>query len=337
MSRVSADISARTGFLRPGTADGTQWWRPAALNFALPTSTDGAKRRKVERVGRVRLSMTRPAGGDPLGRISSRDCLGSSVETHSKEALRDARSTLDGSRLEAQTGHIGRQEPNPSETFEMIRAQYLEALYISKTSLAYFAKGPLSRARATFQAGRDASMAPESLATFLEDSLPSLPLMDKKYRETIPGLVQTLPAPDLSDDDADDAAAGAKPGRKRKRKQSKPGRDGLYPLEEDFVRRWWRIAGTDAGPPPESRDELARTRIARLRVRETELQIIMILEALALRSSTGRKDDRSKRRQDVGLILELLVDKLCIWQSVSDEAAGKDRFGDFCTEVVMPL
>jgi hypothetical protein len=60
---------------------------------------------------------------------------------------------------------------------------------------------------------------------------------------------------------------------------------------------------------------------------------------------------RKKKEQDLSLLLDLLVDKLTIWQSVEHGgdflslaqisgqrgSQSKDWLGSFCTEVIIPL
>lgn len=110
------------------------------------------------------------------------------------------------------------------------------------------------------------------------------------------------------------------------------------------------------------------------------MQIILSLEALALESlattqpagnlpptdfvegddgSRKKKEKKPKKPQDLSMLLDLLVDRLCIWQSMSvDEmktsngedrpvsrhqaqvtanAAGRDHLRQFCVDVVLPL
>jgi hypothetical protein len=134
--------------------------------------------------------------------------------------------------------------------------------------------------------------------------------------------------------------------KKRRNKKMKPGKDGLYPGEDDYLRKWWMDGDSDpsmaASGETESNAEQIKRRIANLRMRETELQIILILEIFALQESSHAKEhreDRSKSNAEIAgreekgekakrcsskdpslaLVLDLLVDRLCIWQSVGSE------------------
>ncbi|RAL63819.1 hypothetical protein DID88_003462 [Monilinia fructigena] len=135
-----------------------------------------------------------------------------------------------------------------TEIFDNIRTQYFESLYLSKTSLAYFAKGPLSRARAAFHLDFDANLDMNELIAFLESLVLSSTLLDKKYRDV-------------------------KPKRRKTNKKMKPGKNGLYPNEESLIGKWWigHDEEVESGAPGSSKDDLARTRIANLRIRETQL------------------------------------------------------------------
>ncbi|KAI9759088.1 MAG: hypothetical protein M4579_002605 [Chaenotheca gracillima] len=268
------------------------------------------------------------------------------------------------------------------EVLDMVRVQYLEALYISKGSLAYFAKGPLSRARANLQIdGKSNSPARADLLTFLRTSVLHLNQMDKKYRTTVPDKVRSLPIGDVSEDDATNPTSSIQPPpRKRKRKSTKPGKDGLWPGEDEHVTRWWKTCDHDLGSdaPFPNQDDHRTKMVAQLRIRETELQMILILEIMALqecmpneelevetaetRTAEGLGEDGAKKKGpkkptapiDLQLTLDLLIDRLCIWQSLGNEdqqsygedglksnaatnQAGNDHLRDFCLEVILPF
>lgn len=244
-----------------------------------------------------------------------------------------------------------------------------------KASLAYFAKGPLSRARALFNTNDVVSSDGLSLAEYLRKCILSLPTMDKKYKETLPNIVKELPIGVFSDDENITATFRKKT---RKKKSSKIGKDGLYPEEEVSVIRWWldRRNSVDGDDSSENREERVRIRMAEQRARETQLQIILLLETLALEASNlekasendlmvveGRhsscKKQKGKKLYDLNVLLDLQIDRLCIWQSmsigeaspsthegntdsqatlrVSYEGRRCDVLRDFCVDVVLPL
>ncbi|KAL1980040.1 hypothetical protein VTN96DRAFT_4708 [Rasamsonia emersonii] len=250
---------------------------------------------------------------------------------------------------------------------DSLRTQYLEALYVSKTSVAYFAKGPLTRCRNAFQTpGQDGAVTSSELISFYRDAILPVKKMDLKYKETIPTIIRNV-ALVLSEDEAD-----SRP-RKRKNKKKKLGKNGLYPEEEGFIRKWWksRHLTENAGSTEVTREEEAKRHISDLRLRETQLQILLILETIALETSGsttsgeapqehvdhegGAKQSKTKQ-QDLNVLLELLLDRLCIWHAVSAEdsvvpdtvkengdnhLSGKkiesDMLRDFCTEVIIPF
>ncbi|KAH6719315.1 DNA replication regulator SLD3-domain-containing protein [Leptodontidium sp. MPI-SDFR-AT-0119] len=273
-------------------------------------------------------------------------------------------------------------QPTAADIFDNVRTHYLEALYLSKASLAYFAKGPLSRARAAFHLDYDSNLDLNEHIAFLESMVMSSTLLEKKYRDGVPTCVSLI---DIHDHSADDAAqAGGKPKKKRTSKKMKPGKNGLYPTEEPLIRRWWATHDDDAdtGAPGSSRDELTRTRISQLRIRETQLQMIVILEVLALQplaistedigvglptalpstETVGSKEKpaKSKKPDHLTMLIDVHIDRLCIWQSLalesmntvpgesqntSDNPTGllnqtkhtDNILRDFCVEVIAPF
>lgn len=249
-------------------------------------------------------------------------------------------------------------KPTP-ETLEHLAKQYLETLYLSRTPVAYFVKGPLARVRAAFAA------QPSELTAFLRGAVLSSTTTDKKYRETIAELIKESPILDTP---------GTKPKKQKKRKW-KPTRDksGFFVSEKDLVEQWWRKDDDshDVLNSSETIDAAIRRRSQRLRSRETFLQVILILEVLALEASdsptsvpqatesqvpdnpgtTDEKKPRKKKEVDVAAMLETLLDRLCIWYSLdggtpaksagNGDETGKDAASDdlrtFASEVVIPF
>lgn len=202
--------------------------------------------------------------------------------------------------------------------------------------------------------------------------------MDKKYRETVPRIVQQLPVGVFSEDE-NGALSTSFRKKPRKTKTLKPGKDGLYPEEEISVVRWWlgRSGRTHGQDSLENREESVRIRLLEQRARETQLQIILVLETLALEASKPEKSGedfpavidenhfpskqkpKTKKLQDLNVLLDLLVDRLSIWQSMSVEEGGSsmnegqsgsqtawrmpnqvprvDVLRNFCVDVILPL
>lgn len=189
---------------------------------------------------------------------------------------------------------------------------------------------------------------------------------------------------DIQDHSAEDADhATAKSKKRRSSKVIKPGKNGLYPAEETLIRRWWASHDDDAesGTPGSSREEITKGRVAQLRIRETQLQMIVILEVLALKpgvtagdkardelpATTPMKDPaggkekpvKSKKADHLTILIDVHIDRLCIWQSISQESVKaplgefkiiSERHNglnppkhtdnilkDFCVEVIAPL
>ena len=201
--------------------------------------------------------------------------------------------------------------------------------------------------------------------------------MDTKYRETLPSLVKDLPFTAISGDECASMAVAV--GKKsRKSKKSTVGKNGLYAGEEHNITRWWLSSDKSsiACETADLREGAIRKMLLEQRIRETQLQVILILETLALEASAAEttptrvpltvggadsheKPKKPKKPQDLETLLDLLVDRLCIWQSMdtlearqtktnesqsseggvksTSRAARNDDLRQFCVDVVMPL
>lgn len=170
----------------------------------------------------------------------------------------------------------------------------------------------------------------------------STTLIDKKYRDGVPTCIALI---DIQDHSAEDATrTSGKPKKRKSSKKMKPDKTGLYPTENTLIRRWWASHDDDAesGAPGSSRDELTKRRISQLRIRETQLQMIVILEVLALQplasttedaglglpatvrtTEVAEAKDRSAKTKKPGhltMLIDVHIDRLCIWQSIALEA-----------------
>lgn len=167
----------------------------------------------------------------------------------------------------------------------------------------------------------------------------------------------------------------------RRSKKPSVGKNGLYPGEEANIARWWlsRDLSSVACDSADAREEATRSAVLGQRARETQMQIVLSLETLALESAAAsqqvenlpptdhiqgddgaqKKKKNLKKPQDLSVLLDLLVDRLCIWQSMSvDETktsngedrpvsphgakptakvVGSDHLRQFCVDVVLPL
>ncbi|KAF3042252.1 hypothetical protein E8E11_003471 [Didymella keratinophila] len=271
---------------------------------------------------------------------------------------------------------VSAQTLTPLEQLELLTQQYLEAVYTSKTSLAYFAKGPITRIRNAFTSPDEGAPPTHELVTFLRSMLLSPKTSEKKYYDKLPTVIKAIPVGMVSDEEA-----VTKPSKARKsKKKTKLSRDGVYPSEEAFIKKWWRSEMPNAeNAGQETIETRIRRRIGDLRVRETLAQLVLMLEIVALESLATYKgpsetrpllnesqpqDDaqdqpkkRKKKLDDIALQLDLLLDKLSIWhateevgildfeskaakQQDSAESNGKngnDRLHGFCVEVIVPF
>ncbi|KAH8156198.1 hypothetical protein CIB48_g12047, partial [Xylaria polymorpha] len=233
--------------------------------------------------------------------------------------------------------------PNAGGIFDNIRNHYFEALYHSMGSLAYFAKGPLSRARAAFHLDCDSILEMSDLVGFLKSLVMATVQIDKKYRETIPK-IQLEMKNAIEESDAEQGHGKGKL-RKRKTKKMRRGKDGLYPNEDDHVRKWWAIHkpqhnGDEESTTKSTEQEDIKLQISLLRSRETQLQMIIILEILSLEplvlrenandsqlpglpppeeplSSPKAMPTKKRTKHNFSLLLDVHADRLCIWQSTA--------------------
>ncbi|KAK3671180.1 hypothetical protein LTR78_008981 [Recurvomyces mirabilis] len=269
-----------------------------------------------------------------------------------------------------------------ADVLQELAKQYQEALYLSRTSLAYFAKGPLSRARAAF-ATSDAGLDVLVLTTFLREVVLTASVLDKKYRDGLLGMVKDLSPAGL---ETPDQVIKAKRKRKWKAKRDKY---GFFTDEKAYVEKWWRLQ--DEQPHPsgsaETFDMVLKSRLPPLRSCETYLQVMVALEVLALEATLLKKPETqqssapvdtetqldetyadetqqpesqlakevkksmTKKRQDLPSLLEVLLDRLCIWHSLESHSPAKgltsdgrdgdndksDELRSFCIEVIMPF
>jgi len=243
----------------------------------------------------------------------------------------------------------------PEELFDAFVRQYLDALYLSKTPLAYFAKGPISRIRSAFSRAQRQN----ELADFLRGLIMSSSTADKKHKDVFLEALKDMRLRQTSD--AEPNPVG---GKKRKtNSKHKLDKQGLMSNELDLFHKWFQ---DDDSPPHlgETAEQQFRRRSSSLRTRETFLQVIVVLEILSLVRGVNaedgktqevqahKKDGRTRKRapQDLSLVLELLLDKLCIWHSLDaglghGDAGNEKRAGtkpsnqlkDFCVEVIVPL
>ncbi|ORX95412.1 DNA replication regulator SLD3-domain-containing protein, partial [Clohesyomyces aquaticus] len=327
-------------------SDGGQWWQRAVVK------TEPEERA----IKRAKISMLRPKPANEIRKPNE------TVETtHMSDRVDSAMGDL--------PHELPMDTPSPQQLLETLVHQYLDALYLSKTSLAYFAKGPITRIRAAFTSPEEGAPPTYDLVAFLRSMLLSHKAGDKKYREKLPDLIKSFPPGSFSDDDQVDETS--KP--KKSKKKVKLSREGVYPQESDVVKKWWM----SELPSPEvygeeTIDQRGKRRIGDIRIRETLAQMILMLEIIALEALSTYKPPpdqepaageeaetkpkpRKKKLDDINLRLDLLLDKLCIWQSVDqddifdfdakankkgDGADGKgsgDRLQSFCVEVIIPF
>lgn len=351
MARATLDVRleepSRKRYALPASGGDRPWWMSASVQL----ESEGGGRARV--VGNhPKLCMLNAAGSVPA-----------SVATHSSIIQGDLNTPIhdETEPIDATSSIL-----DPMAALEELAKQYMETVYLTRTPLAYFAKGPLARARAAFSA------QPVELVSFLRSSILPASVIGKKFGDVIADHVKELPA-------VEPEASATKPKPRKKRKwKSKRDKSGLFTDEKSYIEQWWHKDDDMASVSnsAESIDTTLKRRIPTLRSRETFLQIILILELLALEATVPAVDlaptcqaqesqsqavesqptledkkPRKKKEVDISATLDALLDRLCIWHSLqnnspvktgangsggaSDEAT--DDLKTFASEVIMPF
>ncbi|KAM0670711.1 hypothetical protein ACQRIT_006742 [Beauveria bassiana] len=296
-------------------------------------------------------------------------------ETQGESSAMGAVSALPSSQIHIRAIDDDTQDM-ATNIFENIRAHYFEALYKSMGSLAYFAKGPLSRARSAFHLDLEATLDMADLIEFLKSLVLTTVQVDKKYRETAPDIISQIAAPVDSSDEAR--------SKKRKPKKMKLGKNGLYPDEDDRIRKWWNAnkPELDEEQPTYTAMQI-KSHLSLLRTRETQLQMILILEILALeplkaaddaadtslpllpgasasqaRRSPAVAPAKKRNKHNLPVLIDVHADRLTIWQSTATDEqqlaeesqvnrhslsgslvqkSSSEPLKDFCTDVIVPF
>lgn len=172
------------------------------------------------------------------------------------------------------------------------------------------------------------------LIEFLKTLILTTVQVDKKYRESIPEVVSKMRTLVDSSDE----------GRRRRRrsKKMKLGKDGLYPYEEDHIRTWWQAKRSELkGEETEIPVQHIKSLSSMLRTRETQLQMILILEILALESlkvSENAEESqlptlpgeaesldqmapppKKRNKHNLPVLVDVHADRLTIWQSTASD------------------
>ncbi|KOS18971.1 hypothetical protein ESCO_000843 [Escovopsis weberi] len=337
--------------------------RARAASSTTTTTTTTAND-LARREGTVEPDGSAPQGQSPQVKLEDSFVL----ETDAKENIPPAGCALPKvaeQEAEALPQHTA------DDVFGNIRSHYIDALYKSMGSLAYFAKGPLSRARSAFHLDLDSNLDMSDLIDFLKGLVLTTVQIDTKYRQTVPDLISKMKAGFESSDD----------GRKKKRKSKKMkiGKDALYPAEDESIRKWWTASKAQL---MENEAEISssqiKSHISVLRTRETQLQMILIMEILALEPLRGSADQgegilpgdtdaqdigatsqaKKRNKHNLPLLLDVHADRLTIWQSTAtdeqilledsqsarvsaDGSQGKkassEPLKDFCIDVIVPF
>ncbi|EWC48357.1 hypothetical protein DRE_02126 [Drechslerella stenobrocha 248] len=242
------------------------------------------------------------------------------------------------------SGNSADPNSSPESCLSQLKQQYYTLLYTSKSPLQYFPKTSLSRARVVFQTAAESPSSRLDLLLFLENMVVPIEECDEKYRSGLREVAQAKRGQIGIGDkiNNEDLEAAIIPPACLKENEIK------------YVLKWLRSLSEDDAPirSREQEDLHLGKKITELRSRETELQVILLLEILAIQSvlseqklleyekmkkaaerkrrrrekakAGGTKDKKKRKKMDPSVLLGLLVDRLCIWHSIE---AGDERSG----------
>jgi len=354
---------------RPAQSTTQEWWS----NILLERSTIGHSEKTIKLESDDDIVAISTNDVQALPGLPAPDSIGRPQPIVHKLAS-PAGPSLDATKNDA-------PESSLEDSFASVSTNYLDMLYTSRAPLAYFVKGPLSRARSAYSTAEGQLNKLHELADLLRLMVLSTSALDKKYKESIPNVIKTLSSADISPEKP-------KSIKRKKIRKFKPAKDGLFPDETDSLHQWWvrDMTGSTLPPTAESLQAAMKVRITGLRLREYLLQLILILEVIAIEASIAKASSKAgqsiqdtqamdaedqvaekgstaktaQKPRDLQPLVETIIDRLQIWQSVSsvegehtteeneftedgmniDAAAGgttRDDLKEFCVEVVVPL
>jgi DNA replication regulator SLD3 len=171
------------------------------------------------------------------------------------------------------------------------------------------------------------------LIDFLKSLVLTTVQIDTKYRESIPDTIAKMKTQVYSSDEQHKR-------KKRKPKKVKLGKDGMYSNEADYIRQWWNSNKPELqGDEATVSQQQIKSHVALLRTRETQLQMILILEILALEPLRVMEDEvdgqlpglpgdspevmapppKKRSKHNFPVLMDVHADRLCIWQSTASD------------------
>lgn len=183
----------------------------------------------------------------------------------------------------------------------------------------------------------EANLDMGDLIDFLKSLILTTIQIDKKYRETAPDLISKMSKIVNSSDEANT--------KKRKSRKMKLGKDGLYPEEDAKLCKWWITNKPELGEEQTSFSEAQiKSHLSLLRTRETQLQMIVILEILALeplkaseeggenqlpllpgtsepqtQQASQSSQPKKRNKHNLPVLVDVHADRLTIWQSTATD------------------
>ncbi|PNS20965.1 hypothetical protein CAC42_5031 [Sphaceloma murrayae] len=330
------------------SAPGEPWWSIAAIN-GTPLQPRPISRKAPG------LDMRIPTLSDTVNSGSAGKSTSIPIELVS-----DSSTSL----LAPPSALLPRDEPEVSavdavETCAAFINNYLDMLYKSKASVAYFAKAHVPRLRVALSSqGEDGA---SQITQFLIGMVLSSSTFDKKHKSLWPEKVKDiLPTNVLQLPDSQDKKDWTNKKNRKRKAKLKPDKTGCLPSEEDYFSYWWQHE-EDTPASNETIDVRLKRRSLGLRTREAFLQVILLLELASLQPAQSDSQSHTvgsesrivkpAKEKDHNTALELLVDKLCIWHSIdngllSDAAQddhetqqkkAPDQLRNFCIEVIVPF
>ncbi|BFZ57404.1 hypothetical protein PYCC9005_004456 [Savitreella phatthalungensis] len=201
----------------------------------------------------------------------------------------------------------------PSRPLEAVLADlsklYVTTLYTSRAPLAFIAKSTLPKLRAQIPSDD----LPALSQHILTNIVPTLPRFDAKYKSFLPTFVKAeltgLPIEhDLS--------------------CLKDGTDELT-----YIKSWLELVSEDATTATNlTPDALLSRHLQPLKVREAQLTVIFLLEALCCPADSSLPEGVLAPE----VMLDLMIDRLSIWQTI-DFSSTDDKLRAFCLDALLPF
>ncbi|ODV92474.1 hypothetical protein CANCADRAFT_43084 [Tortispora caseinolytica NRRL Y-17796] len=201
----------------------------------------------------------------------------------------------------AAASYASKSDTKDMNVQEFVTSSYYKTLYESRLPLQYFAKSTLLKARNACSLSTRSQSALKKLAAVLKTLITPPKLIEQKYKTVIPLYVRsrTLPADTAIDQ-----------------------------TELDRLYKWAETVS----------EQHSSAAISALKVRETQLQCLLVLELLHIGDDEPDDEQQLERSFAPVTLLESLMDRLSIWQEFDLDWSedNADLVKSFFKEIIVP-